>query len=136
MTLVFFVRSTFGCFCSTKNFRFRLGTLPIRSEEREGGISESASHCFIQLGLLAFFFPIGSAWLLISLIASSTFIKGWVLFATISFTSFVYVVLECASLTVADILVLILLWFVCFNGSRFATDVFERYLPQSLILMF
>ena len=65
-----------------------------------------------------------------------TFIEGWVLFATISFTSVVYVVLECASLTVADILVLILLWFVCFNGSRFATDVFERYLPQSLILMF
>ena len=56
-----------------------------------------------------------------------TLIEGWVLFATISFTSFVYVVLECASLTVADILVLILLWFICFNGSRFATDVFERY---------
>ncbi|WVZ62933.1 hypothetical protein U9M48_012623 [Paspalum notatum var. saurae] len=25
-----------------------------------------------------------------------------------------------------NILVLILLWFICFNGSRFATDVFER----------
>ncbi|ONM53173.1 hypothetical protein ZEAMMB73_Zm00001d019550 [Zea mays] len=30
-------------------------------------------------------------------------------------------------LTRVDILVLILLWFVCFNGSRFASDVFERY---------
>jgi hypothetical protein len=30
-------------------------------------------------------------------------------------------------LTRVDILVLILLWFICFNGSRFATDVFERY---------
>ncbi|OEL25001.1 hypothetical protein BAE44_0013980 [Dichanthelium oligosanthes] len=31
-----------------------------------------------------------------------------------------------------DILVLILLWFVCFNASRFATDVFERYLNRDL----
>uniref|UniRef100_A0A0D9WYC8 Uncharacterized protein n=1 Tax=Leersia perrieri TaxID=77586 RepID=A0A0D9WYC8_9ORYZ len=32
----------------------------------------------------------------------------------------------CSPLTGVDIMVLILLWFICFNGSRFASDVFER----------
>uniref|UniRef100_A0A0E0HZW6 Uncharacterized protein n=1 Tax=Oryza nivara TaxID=4536 RepID=A0A0E0HZW6_ORYNI len=27
-----------------------------------------------------------------------------------------------------NIMVLILLWFICFNGSRFASDVFERWI--------
>uniref|UniRef100_A0A0D3GQF6 Uncharacterized protein n=1 Tax=Oryza barthii TaxID=65489 RepID=A0A0D3GQF6_9ORYZ len=31
----------------------------------------------------------------------------------------------CFPLTGVDIMVLILLWFICFNGSRFASDVFE-----------
>nr|CAB3456463.1 unnamed protein product [Digitaria exilis] len=34
--------------------------------------------------------------------------------------------LVCASLTVADLLMLTLLWFIGFNGSRFATDIYER----------
>uniref|UniRef100_A0A0E0LK15 Uncharacterized protein n=1 Tax=Oryza punctata TaxID=4537 RepID=A0A0E0LK15_ORYPU len=34
----------------------------------------------------------------------------------------------CSPLTGVDIMVLILLWFICFNGSRFASDVFERYI--------
>uniref|UniRef100_A0A0D3GQF9 Transmembrane protein n=1 Tax=Oryza barthii TaxID=65489 RepID=A0A0D3GQF9_9ORYZ len=33
----------------------------------------------------------------------------------------------CFPLTGVDIMVLILLWFICFNGSRFASDVFERF---------
>ncbi|ONM53176.1 hypothetical protein ZEAMMB73_Zm00001d019550 [Zea mays] len=35
-------------------------------------------------------------------------------------------------LTRVDILVLILLWFVCFNGSRFASDVFESHLKARI----
>ncbi|EES01711.1 hypothetical protein BDA96_03G373000 [Sorghum bicolor] len=31
-----------------------------------------------------------------------------------------------------NILVLILLWFICFNGSRFATDVFESHLKARI----
>ncbi|PWZ11228.1 hypothetical protein Zm00014a_020889 [Zea mays] len=31
-----------------------------------------------------------------------------------------------------DILVLILLWFICFNGSRFATDVYESHLKARI----
>uniref|UniRef100_A0A0E0LK14 Uncharacterized protein n=1 Tax=Oryza punctata TaxID=4537 RepID=A0A0E0LK14_ORYPU len=34
--------------------------------------------------------------------------------------------LPCSPLTGADMMVLILLWFVCFNGSHFASDVFDR----------
>lgn len=40
-----------------------------------------------------------------------------------------------SSLTGEDMMVLILLWFVCFNGSRFASDVFDRYTSRSLILL-
>uniref|UniRef100_K3ZZF5 Uncharacterized protein n=3 Tax=Setaria TaxID=4554 RepID=K3ZZF5_SETIT len=32
-----------------------------------------------------------------------------------------------------NILVLILLWFICFNGSRFATDVFESHLKARIL---
>nr|BAC10210.1 hypothetical protein [Oryza sativa Japonica Group]BAC16102.1 hypothetical protein [Oryza sativa Japonica Group] len=34
--------------------------------------------------------------------------------------------LDRSSLTGEDMMVLILLWFVCFNGSRFASDVFDH----------
>ncbi|AQK99571.1 hypothetical protein ZEAMMB73_Zm00001d012448 [Zea mays] len=33
---------------------------------------------------------------------------------------------------IVDILVLILLWFICFNGSRFATDVYESHLKARI----
>uniref|UniRef100_A0A0E0EAQ4 Uncharacterized protein n=1 Tax=Oryza meridionalis TaxID=40149 RepID=A0A0E0EAQ4_9ORYZ len=32
-----------------------------------------------------------------------------------------------------DIMVLILLWFICFNGSRFASDVFESHLKARIM---
>ncbi|BAF21453.1 Os07g0446900 [Oryza sativa Japonica Group] len=42
--------------------------------------------------------------------------------------------LDCrSSLTGEDMMVLILLWFVCFNGSRFASDVFDSHLKARII---
>ncbi|EEC81956.1 uncharacterized LOC4343114 [Oryza sativa Japonica Group] len=32
-----------------------------------------------------------------------------------------------------NMMVLILLWFVCFNGSRFASDVFDSHLKARII---
>nr|XP_010920464.1 uncharacterized protein LOC105044311 [Elaeis guineensis] len=32
-----------------------------------------------------------------------------------------------------NILILILLWFICYNGSRFATEFYESYLKSGLL---